>query len=92
MQTRHTQDTPLPEDVRAALDRGQTIEAIKRLREARGVDLKTAHDIVRAHQRGRSRRPTAGPEGMIREASTGRRFLALAVAAALLFLAYWLIR
>jgi ribosomal protein L7/L12 len=38
----------LPEDVRAALDRGEIIEAIKRLRMATGLGLKEAKDVIDA--------------------------------------------
>jgi len=43
---------PLPPDVQAALDAGQMIEAIKRLRAATGLGLKEAKDLIDAHQRG----------------------------------------
>ena len=36
----------VPREVRAALDRGQTIVAIKRYREATGADLKAAKTFV----------------------------------------------
>ena len=36
----------VPADVREALERGETILAIKRFRRATGVDLKTAKDFV----------------------------------------------
>lgn len=36
----------VPPDVRSALERGQTITAIKRYREATGVDLKAAKTFV----------------------------------------------
>lgn len=36
----------VPEDVREALERGETILAIKRLREATGVGLKEAKDVI----------------------------------------------
>lgn len=42
----------LPPDVLAALDAGQLIEAIKRLRAATGLGLKEAKDLIDAHQRG----------------------------------------
>ena len=42
---------PLPADVVAALDAGKPIEAIKRLRAARGLDLKQAKEAVDAFQR-----------------------------------------
>lgn len=45
-------DNPLPADVVAAIRRGDTIDAIKRLRTARGLGLKEAKDAVDAHVRG----------------------------------------
>jgi ribosomal protein L7/L12 len=36
----------VPADVREALERGQTILAIKRLRQATGVDLKEAKHVI----------------------------------------------
>ena len=39
---------PLPADVIAALQRGNKIEAIKRLRQASGLGLKEAKDAVEA--------------------------------------------
>ena len=49
------QDVPI--DVREALERGETILAIKRLRQATGVDLKEAKDFVDEVRR---RRVSAG--------------------------------
>ncbi|MEO5882015.1 MAG: ribosomal protein L7/L12, partial [Caldimonas sp.] len=40
---------PLPADVLAALEQGQTIEAIKRLRAATGLGLKEAKDAIDRH-------------------------------------------
>ncbi len=39
----------LPADVLAALQKGQKIEAIKLLREARGIGLKEAKEAVERH-------------------------------------------
>ncbi|WP_409079661.1 ribosomal protein L7/L12 [Pseudomonas sp. SG20056] len=39
-------DQDLPVEVAAALERGQKIEAIKLLRELRGIGLKEAKDVV----------------------------------------------
>ena len=47
----------VPADVREALERGETILAIKRLRAARGVDLKEAKTFVDEIRRRRA----AGP-------------------------------
>lgn len=49
----HTGPT-LPPDVLAAIDNGQLIEAIKRLRAATGLGLKEAKDLIDAHQRGKA--------------------------------------
>ncbi len=58
-------DSKLPEDVAAALRRGSLIEGIKLLRQARGLGLKEAKDIIDAHLRGKPAAaiptPTAGP-------------------------------
>jgi hypothetical protein len=40
----------LPPDVRAALDRGQKIEAIKLMRERTGLGLKEAKDAVETYR------------------------------------------
>lgn len=45
----------LPPDVLEALQQGRKIEAIKRLREATGLGLKEAKDMVEAHQAGDGR-------------------------------------
>lgn len=42
----------LPDDVREALDQGNKIEAIKRLRESTRIGLKEAKDLVENHGRG----------------------------------------
>lgn len=44
----------VPSDVQEALERGQTILAIKRLREATGVSLKHAKEVVEEVQRRRA--------------------------------------
>lgn len=45
------EDSDLPEDVVAAIKAGHKVEAIKRLREARGLGLKEAKDAVDAYVR-----------------------------------------
>jgi ribosomal protein L7/L12 len=50
----------LPQDVVDAIARGRRIEAIKRLREAARVDLKTAHDAVAAYEANRPLPPLPG--------------------------------
>lgn len=47
----------IPADVREALDQGNTIEAITRLRQATGMGVKEAKDAIDAFRR---RRPPAG--------------------------------
>lgn len=42
-------DRPLPEEARAALEAGQVIEAIKRVRESTGMGLREAKERVDAH-------------------------------------------
>jgi len=51
MTTNPHADQALPADVVAAIQQGNKIEAIKRLRLARGLDLKDAKDIVDAYVR-----------------------------------------
>lgn len=73
----------LPASVLAALDQGEMIEAIKRLREAHGLGLKEAKDRIDAH---RARHPGVGAriatvQGASARAGLLRWFLAaLAVA------------
>jgi ribosomal protein L7/L12 len=50
----------LPQDVIDAIARGDRIDAIKRLREAARVDLKTAHDAVEAWASGQPLPPLPG--------------------------------
>ena len=50
----------LPQDVIDAIARGDRIDAIRRLREAARVDLKTAHDAVEAWADGRPLPPLPG--------------------------------
>lgn len=59
----------LPPEVQDAIQRGDLIQAIKRLREATGLGLKEAKDAVEAHRRGDTMElpaatPAAGPAGM----------------------------
>lgn len=56
-------DTPassLPRDVIDAIERGDTIEAIKRLRQVAQVDLKIAKDAVEAYAKGQPLPPLPG--------------------------------
>ncbi|MEO8102498.1 MAG: ribosomal protein L7/L12 [Betaproteobacteria bacterium] len=50
----HNPAHPLPAEVLDALQRGENIEAIKRLRESTGLGLKEAKEAVDAHLRGRN--------------------------------------
>lgn len=50
----------VPHEVREALERGETVLAIKRLRQATGADLKTAREFVAEVRR---RRDTRGGPG-----------------------------
>jgi ribosomal protein L7/L12 len=58
---------PLPADVLAALQQGQTIEAIKRLRTATGLDLKDAKEAIDRHLAGASipPRPSVAAAGTL---------------------------
>jgi hypothetical protein len=82
----------LPADVRAALDRGQMLEAIQRLRSARNVDLKQATELIRAHARNRVPVRSTGLESMIREDRTNAWFAVIVLLAAVGLVAYWLLR
>ncbi len=44
--------SPLPAEAQEALQRGEVIEAIKRLRSATGLGLKEAKEVVDARMRG----------------------------------------
>lgn len=75
----HTGPT-LPRDVLAAIDDGQLIEAIKRLRAATGLGLKEAKDLIDAHQRGEtvavSTNATAAMDGSFHVPDAVRQALA----------------
>lgn len=65
---------PLPPAVLASLAQGRTIDAIKQLREAHGLSLKDAKDIVDAQARApanASRPTTARPTGFSASTATG---------------------
>jgi ribosomal protein L7/L12 len=79
---------PLPTDVVAAIQQGNKIEAIKRLRATRGIDLKDAKDLVDAYVR-------ADPllaRKYQSQAANARPLLWLIIAAALVFGWLWLFR
>lgn len=61
----------LPDDVIEALQQGQTIEAIKRLRAASGLGLKEAKDAVEAFQRGELPHFSAVPGDFSRQMEAG---------------------
>jgi ribosomal protein L7/L12 len=54
---------PLPPAVLASLAKGRTIDAIKQLRDAHGLGLKEAKDIIDAHQHGPAPAHTTAPAG-----------------------------
>jgi len=60
---------PLPPDVLAALKTGRPIDAVRLLREARGIGLKEAHDAIQAFQR------DPGAHASIRTAATPKALL-----------------
>jgi ribosomal protein L7/L12 len=76
-------DTGMPEDVRAALARGQKIEAIKLLRGHTGLGLKEAKDWVEAHD-DPAQRSTSAP-GVARASSSWWWLIAVILAAAAAF-------
>ena len=80
-------DQTLPADVVAAIQQGNKIEAIKRLRLARGLDLKGAKDVVDAYVR-------ADPALARKYQAQSRRARRIAwfvfLAASALMLWYWL--
>jgi hypothetical protein len=81
-------DDPLPPDVRAALDQGDALEAIKLLRRRTGFGLKEAKDAV---ERGPKRRGAAAsglsPGEVPRSAGFGRWLLVAAIVVAGLYFA-----
>jgi ribosomal protein L7/L12 len=69
------QPQTLPPEVIQALERGQLIEAIKLLRQARGLGLAEAKHAVEAHARGAQPRP--GQAGMAHAGQSGEVMEAL---------------
>nr|WP_298166805.1 ribosomal protein L7/L12 [uncultured Pseudomonas sp.] len=61
-------DDALPPEVMAALERGHKIEAIKLLRELKGVGLKEAKDAVDRYKPGRS---SMAADSVVRPGSNG---------------------
>ena len=68
--------TQLDRDVQAAADRGDTVEAIKLLRERTGLGLRESKDVVDAYLRGETnvshRRPEQIPVAAISALHEGR--------------------
>lgn len=63
---------PLPPAVLAAIAQGRTIDAIKQLREAHGLGLKEAKDIIDAHAHaGAHTTAPARPTGFTASTATG---------------------
>lgn len=54
---------PLPPEAAAAFSRGDVIGAIKHVRQATGLGLKEAHDLVQAHAMAQQPDPEAGQAG-----------------------------
>jgi DNA-binding transcriptional MerR regulator len=77
----------LPPGVVAALHRGNTIEAIRLLREATGLGLKEAKDAVDAFQSGNQIEPMQRSPGEVPRSSVG--IWLVAALAALALLAYY---
>ena len=86
----------LPEDVRDALASGNKIEAIKRLREATGLGLKEAKDLVEAHEAGvpvsmqAASKPATAPMPTVVSGRGGAgRGMLIAVVVAVALAAWW---
>ncbi len=62
-------ENTLPDNVLQALQEGQTIEAIKRLRQSSGLGLKEAKDRIDAYQQGKPMQTTASASGTTLPAS-----------------------
>jgi hypothetical protein len=78
--------SPLPDNVLAALQRGNVIEAIKLLREATGLGLKEAKDAVESFQSGEQGAPGQRSPGEVPKSSVS--IWLIAALAALAILAY----
>lgn len=76
----------MPDEVLAALQEGNVIEAIKRLRAARGLGLKEAKDAVDAHL---ALHPPMARQGAIISRDDGRRGWVWAAVAALAAAGAW---
>ena len=82
-------ETPLPADVRAALQAGNKIEAIRLLRDHTGLGLKEAKDAVEAAGVRHTAQVTGAPGEMPRSGNSGWLLLAIAVA---VVVAYFLLK
>lgn len=85
---------PLPDDVRAALAAGRTLDAIKLLRQAKGVGLKEAKALAdEARRRLAPQRGQAGADGLSpgEVPRRGGKVFTVAVVLALFGLAAWLV-
>lgn len=85
MENRQGLSGPLPADVVAAIQRGNKIEAIKRLRAARNLDLKDAKDLVDGYVRN----DPVLTRKFQRQSTNSLRVLWLLVAGAILVLLYF---
>ena len=81
---------PLPTNVTEALQRGNKIEAIRRLREQTGLGLKEAKDAVEVFRQLHPQPDDLSP-GQVRGSGGGLWWAAFALAIACL-LGYWLLR
>jgi ribosomal protein L7/L12 len=78
----NTPQAPLPPDVQAALERGDKIEAIKRLRTARGLGLQEANDVIDGHPQAPRQSPgmtapVALPAAVVLALQRGRKIEAI---------------
>lgn len=100
LQGRPTPASALPAAARAALQRGEVIEAIKLTREATGLGLKESKDLVDAARTADGSVPGLASAGATfdplhepgRVRSGGSRVALVAVVLLLLLLAWWLVR
>ena len=76
--------TELPGEALAALAEGRKIDAVRLVREHRGIGLKEANDLVKAYQRAHP-----GPRGEAIGPGGGSVIKWLVILGVLAFLAYW---
>lgn len=70
-------NVPLPDDVRAAAERGETVLAIKLLREATGLGLKEAKELVEQHMQDVEAEPTDLPPSITDALRRGQKIEAI---------------